>query len=174
MSQTELKYITNDEYREMEGWSSTQIKSIVKHSVQKALIPIEDSDALRAGRAFHTMMESDQAFNDAYAVFDDTDIVREILSSRPNISVPSMTKEYKQAKADFESENSNKEIVSLSDYQMYGNMCSSALANETVDRILGSAVEFIKEPSYFCDFYSHHPPENSKAGGLFGPAPNIR
>lgn len=142
------KELTNDEYRAIQGWSSTQIKSVVKHSVRKALIPIADSDALRMGRAFHTVMESVEAFDRDYAVFDDTEIVFSIQRERPNISVPSMTKEYKQARKQFEQENQGKEIVSLDDFNTLLMMRENAFSNPQVEAIMQSADKTYVEQSY--------------------------
>lgn len=154
------KELTNDEYRAIEGWSSTQIKSVVKHSVRKALIPIADSDALRMGRAFHTVMESVEAFEQEYAVFNDAELVLKIKQDRPSISVPSMTKEYKQARKQFEQENEGKQIVSLDDYNTLSIMRDNAFKHPEVTSIMQLAQNIEVEQSYRRDVRVEHEQTN--------------
>ena len=143
--------VSNDEYRAMDGWSSTQIKQVVQHSIERALIPLKDSEALQFGRAFHTYMEDQDAFLQEYAVFNDEQIIAQILEKRPDISAPTMTKDYKMAKASFEKENADKTIIGLEDFRTIERMKIETQNSPLVQRMVASVSKgsVIKEGSFF-------------------------
>jgi len=144
------KTISNDEYRAMDGWSSTQIKQVVQHSIERALIPLKDSEALQFGRAFHTYMEDPSQFLTEYAVFDDEQLIADILAKRPDISSPTMTKDYKTAKSQFDADNADKTIIGLQDFRTLERMRVETMKNPMVENLMQSHVnEPILEGSFF-------------------------
>lgn len=144
------KTISNDEYRAMDGWSSTQIKQVVQHSIERALIPLKDSEALQFGRAFHTYMEDPSQFLTEYAVFDDEQLIADILAKRPDISAPTMTKDYKTAKSQFDADNADKTIIGLQDFRTLERMRVETMKNPMVENLMQSYVnEPILEGSFF-------------------------
>lgn len=154
------QFIDADKYHAMDGWSSTQVKTVVRHSIERALIPLDDTPALSFGRTMHDYFESPTGFNEKYAVFDDTDIIRSIRARRPDITAPAMTKDYKQEKAKFEAENSDKTIVSLQDYDtlrsMYESVTSSSFYRNRIQSTINEGADVIREGSFFAPYETEY------------------
>jgi len=154
------QFIDADKYHAMDGWSSTQVKTVVRHSIERALIPLDDTPALSFGRTMHDYFESPTGFNEKYAVFDDTDIIRSIRARRPDITAPAMTKDYKQEKAKFEAENSDKTIVSLQDYDtlrsMYESVTSSSFYRNRIQSTINEGADVVREGSFFAPYETEY------------------
>jgi len=126
--------MSNEQYHSNEGYiSSSFIKSVSKHSIAKALKPIEPSQALFFGDAMHTYFESREQFHKRFIVFKDSEIIAEILERRPDISAPTMTKEYKSFKNDFQcSLQEGQSVISEQDMETIQQMYNSAIRNEAL------------------------------------------
>lgn len=126
--------MSNEQYHSNEGYiSSSFIKSVSKHSIAKALKPIEPSQALFFGDAMHTYFESREQFHKRFIVFKDSEIIAEILERRPDISAPTMTKEYKSYKNDFQcSLQEGQSVISEQDMETIQQMYNSAIRNEAL------------------------------------------
>lgn len=125
------KSLSNSDYHALKDYiSSSFVKGVAKHSIAKALQPVEPSHALLFGDAMHTYFEDRQKFNDRFVVFDDTEVVAEILERRPDIINASMTKDYKTYKSKFE-ENIRKDqvVISMDDMHRIEMMFNSAIKN---------------------------------------------
>jgi hypothetical protein len=124
--------MSNEQYHSNEGYiSSSFIKSVSKHSIAKALKPIEPSQALFFGDAMHTYFESREQFHKRFIVFKDSEIIADILEKRPDITSPTMTKEYKSFKNDFEcSLQEGQSVISEQDMETIQQMYNSAVRNE--------------------------------------------
>ena len=120
--------MSNHDYHEhgSDYISSSFVKNVVKHSIAKALQPIETSQALIFGDAMHTYFESKTEFHSRFVTFDDREVISSIREARPNIMAPSMTKEYKAYKAEFEKGvDSDQTIISLDDVERIEYMYKS-------------------------------------------------
>ena len=126
--------MSNEQYHSNEGYiSSSFIKSVSKHSIAKALKPIEPSQALFFGDAMHTYFESREQFHKRFIVFKDSEIIADILERRPDITNPSMTKDYKSYKRDFEcSLQEGQSVISEQDMETIQQMYNSAIRNEAL------------------------------------------
>ena len=59
----------NSEYHSLKDYiSSSFVKSVAKHSIAKALQPLEPSQALLFGDAMHTYFEDQEAYNQRFKV----------------------------------------------------------------------------------------------------------
>ena len=127
----------NSEYHSLKDYiSSSFVKGVAKHSIAKALQPIEPSQALLFGDAMHTYFEDQEAYNQRFKVFDDADIIAEILERRPDISAPTMTKDYKTYKQKFEEGLSeNQVVISGQDHHRIEQMFKSATENKALQNI---------------------------------------
>ena len=127
----------NSEYHSQKDHiSSSFVKSVAKHSIAKALQPLEPSQALLFGDAMHTYFEDQEAYNQRFKVFDDADIIAEILERRPDISAPTMTKDYKTYKQQFEEGLSeNQVVISGADHHSIEQMFRSATENTALQNI---------------------------------------
>jgi len=113
--------------------SSSFVKNVAKHSIAKALQPIETSQALVFGDAMHTYFESKTEFHSRFVTFDDRDIISSIKEARPNIMAPTMTKEYKAFKTEFEKGVDNDQlIISLDDVERIEYMYESVKKNKAI------------------------------------------
>ncbi len=126
--------MSNEQYHSNKGYiSSSFIKSVSKHSIAKALKPIEPSQALFFGDAMHTYFESREQFHKRFIVFKDSEIIADILERRPDITNPSMTKDYKSYKRDFEcSLQEGQSVISEQDMETIQQMYNSATRNEAL------------------------------------------
>ena len=81
--------LSNSDYHALTDYvSSSFVKGVAKHSIAKALQPIEPSQALLFGDAMHTYFEDRQAFHKRFKVFKDAEIIAQILERRPDIMAP--------------------------------------------------------------------------------------
>ena len=164
---TRAQFIESDKYHAMDGWSSTQVKKVVTHSIERALIPIEDTPALTFGRTMHDYFESPTDFMSKYAVFDDTDVIQDILTRRPDITSPTMTKDYKKAKSQFEQDNEDKTVIGLQEYdtlqKMYNSVIDSPFYMNRVQSSMNEGADVIREGSFFCDYETQYGPIKLKA-----------
>jgi len=145
------KDMSNEEYHSLSDYiSSSFIKGVAKHSIAKALQPIEPSQALLFGDAMHTYFEDREAFHRRFKVFDDRELIAEILERRPNITSPTMTKDYKVAKGQFEDMLGEGQVMlSGQDMDTIQHMFNSATNNGGVKEIYN-----MYEPSEIWDEHS--------------------
>jgi hypothetical protein len=124
--------MSNEQYHSNKGYiSSSFIKSVSKHSIAKALQPVEPSQALFMGDAIHTYFEDRDLFYKRLVTFDDSEIIDQIKQSRPDITVPTMTKEYKSYKEEFSNSlGEGQSSISSQDMEMIQQMYNSMLKNE--------------------------------------------
>lgn len=116
--------------------SSSFVKSVAKHSIQKALQPTEPNQALIFGDAMHTYFESVTEFHSRFVIFDDTEVISSIRDARPEIMAPSMTKEYKAFKREFEKGvDPDQTIISVDDAERIEFMFKSVEKNKGVQEI---------------------------------------
>lgn len=129
--------MSNNDYHALKDYiSSSFVKSVAKHSIAKALQPIEPSQALLFGDAMHTYFEDSQAFHKRFKVFKDSEIIAKILERRPDITSPTMTKDYKTYKKDFEcSLGENQVAISEDDMYTIQYMYQSMVDNDAVKEI---------------------------------------
>jgi len=136
------------------------VKSVAKHSIAKALKPVEPTPALIFGDAMHTYFEDREQFHKRFVVFKDSEIIAKILESRPDITSPTMTKDYKSYKNDFEcSLGENQVSISEADMERIQQMYSSAMFNDGL-----KAVYDMYEPRVFWDEYSFFTEEEDVHG----------
>jgi hypothetical protein len=143
--------MSNADYHALKDYiSSSFVKSVAKHSIAKALQPIEPSQALLFGDAMHTYFEDSQEFHKRFKVFKDSEIIAKILERRPDITSPTMTKDYKTYKKDFEcSLGENQVAISEDDMYTIQYMYQSMTNNDAVKEIYN-----MYEPSESWDEYS--------------------
>ena len=161
--------LSNQDYHSLKDYvSSSFVKNVAKHSIAKALQPIEPSPALLFGDAMHTYFEDRQAFHRRFKVFKDEDIIAEILERRPDITAPTMTKEYKSYKKDFECSLSDDQS-SISEYDMHRiqQMYNSAVRNEGLKKVYD-----LYEPYEVWDEYSFLTDEPDLHGLLYRVRPD--
>lgn len=161
--------LSNQDYHSLKDHvSSSFVKNVAKHSIAKALQPIEPSPALLFGDAMHTYFEDRQKFNDRFVVFDDTELIAEILERRPDITTPSMTKDYKTYKSKFEGSLRDDQVV-LSGHDMHRieHMYNSALSNEGLKKVYD-----LYEPYEVWDEYSFVTDEPDLHGLLYRVRPD--
>lgn len=129
--------LSNSDYHALTDYvSSSFVKGVAKHSIAKALQPIEPSQALLFGDAMHTYFEDRQAFHKRFKVFKDAEIIAQILERRPDIMAPTMTKDYKTYKNDFEcSLGENQVSISEADMERIQHMYNSTLRNEALKKV---------------------------------------
>lgn len=147
--------LSNSDYHALKDYiSSSFVKGVAKHSIAKALQPVEPSHALLFGDAMHTYFEDRQKFNDRFVVFDDAEIVAEILERRPDIINASMTKDYKTYKSKFE-ENIREDqvVISMNDMHRIEMMFNSAIKNKALKKVydLHNPFEVWDEYSFITD-----------------------
>ena len=143
--------MSNADYHALNDYiSSSFIKSVAKHSIAKALQPVEPNQALLFGDAMHTYFEDTQAFHKRFKVFKDSEIIAKILERRPDITSPTMTKDYKTYKKDFEcSLSENQVAISEDDMYTLQYMYSSMSSNPALKEIYN-----MYDPSESWDEYS--------------------
>ena len=143
--------MSNNDYHALKDYiSSSFVKSVAKHSIAKALQPIEPNQALLFGDAMHTYFEDSQAFHKRFKVFKDSEIIAKILERRPDITSPTMTKDYKTYKKDFEcSLGENQVAISEDDMYTIQYMYQSMVDNDAVKEIYK-----MYDPSESWDEYS--------------------
>ena len=143
--------MSNNDYHSLKDYiSSSFVKSVAKHSIAKALEPIEPNQALLFGDAMHTYFEDKKAFHRRFKVFKDAEIIAEILERRPDITSPTMTKDYKNYKNDFEcSLGENQVSISEADMERIQQMYSSMTNNPALKQVYT-----LYEPSEAWDEYS--------------------
>jgi len=129
--------LSNADYHSMSDHvSSSFVKAVAKHSIQRAMKKFDPTPALIFGDAMHTYFEDRLAFVRRFVVFDDTEIVARILEQRPEISVPSMTREYKTFKAEFEqSVKDDQTVITQYEMQSIEYMYKSAVDNAGLQSI---------------------------------------
>lgn len=145
----------NDQYHSHKDYiSSSFVKSVAKHSIAKALQPIQPSQALLFGDAMHTFFEDKGAYTKRFRVFDDTAIIADILERRPDISAPTMTKDYKVFKQEFEeSLKEGEQVISMQDHDTIVKMYDSATNNQGLKKVmeLYEPAEVLDEHSFFTE-----------------------
>jgi hypothetical protein len=129
--------LSNADYHSMsEHVSSSFVKAVAKHSIQRAMKKFDPTPALIFGDAMHTYFEDRLAFVRRFVVFDDAEIVDQIIKRRPEISVPSMTKEYKSFKSEFEqSLNEGQTVITQHEMDSIEYMYRSAVDNTGLQSI---------------------------------------
>lgn len=161
--------LPNDEYHSLKNHiSSSFVKSVAKHSIAKALQPIEPSPALIFGDAMHTYFEDRDEFHRRFVVFKDAHIIEKILEDRPNITAPTMTKEYKSYKNDFECAlQEHQSVISEADMDRIQQMYSSMTNNLALNQIYEN-YEFDE----ICDEYSFVTEKEDEHGLLYRVRPD--
>lgn len=125
--------ISNKEYREREGVSSTDLKKIAKspaHFRYWKDNPQEDTPALLFGRACHKYMLENGEFFSEFAV-------------APNVD--RRTKAGKEEWAVFEADNADKDIISVTDFEKIQEMHKALYDTPFVKKLLSGE----KELSFF-------------------------
>ena len=129
--------LSNQEYHSLnQHVSSSFVKSVAKHSIDRAMLKLDATPALLFGDAMHTYFESREQFHKRFVIFDDEEIIKDILERRPDITTPSMTKDYKIYKSDFESSlDPDQSVISAYDMDRIKHMYNSAVTNEGLKSI---------------------------------------
>ena len=166
----------SDYHSKSEYISSSFVKSVHKHSVGQAERPLEPSDALLFGDQFHTYMEGEVDFYKRFAVIDDDDIVKEILSKPKRdgsyYSNARMTAVYKNWLKD--NAPKDREIISKERLSCIKGMHQSITKNKELLRRLEGAKHkrpewsFFTEPNHVITFWGSHEVEvKDQNGSLF-------
>jgi hypothetical protein len=112
------------------------VKTVAKHSIARATQKFDPTPALIFGDAMHTYFEDREKFHQRFVVFDDEKIVADILERRPDIINPSMTKDYKTYKAQFEeSLKKDQVVISGADMHRIEMMYNSAVKNKAIQSL---------------------------------------
>ena len=130
--------LSNKKYHEYgtDYISSSFVKNVQKHSIARALLPTEPSQALIFGDAMHTYFEDRTEFHSRFVTFDDTKIIADIMEARPDLIAPTMTKDYKTYRKEFEKAvEADQTILSLDDVEKIQNMYNSVIKNPAVQSI---------------------------------------
>mgnify|MGYP003633936832 CR=1 FL=1 len=130
--------LSNEKYHEhgTDYISSSFVKNVQKHSIAKALLPLSASQALIFGDAMHTYFEDRTEFHSRFVTFDDTKIIADIMEARPDLIAPTMTKDYKTYRNEFEKGvDQDQTILSLDDVEKIQNMYDNTIKNEAVKSI---------------------------------------
>ena len=147
--------LSNQEYHSLnQHVSSSFVKSVAKHSIDRAMLKLDATPALLFGDAMHTYFESREQFHKRFVIFDDEEIIKDILERRPDITTPSMTKDYKIYKSDFESSlDPDQSVISAYDMDRIKHMYNSAVTNEGLKSIydMYDYDEFWDEYSFISD-----------------------
>jgi hypothetical protein len=147
--------LSNQEYHSLnQHVSSSFVKSVAKHSIDRAMLKLDATPALLFGDAMHTYFESREQFHKRFVIFDDEEIIKDILERRPDITTPSMTKDYKIYKSDFESSlEPDQSVISAYDMDRIKHMYNSAVTNEGLKSIydMYDYDEFWDEYSFISD-----------------------
>ena len=147
--------LSNNDYHALKDYiSSSFVKAVAKHSISRAMVKTDPSPALIFGDAMHTYFESRELFNKRFVVFDDEKIVQDIMERRPDIINPSMTKDYKIYKSEFEqSLKEDQTVISAHDMERIQHMYNSAINNEGLKTVydLYDYDEFWDEYSFISD-----------------------
>jgi len=139
--------------------SSSFVKAVSKHSISRAMLKFDPTRALIFGDAMHTYFEDRLAFVRRFVVFDDTEIIDQIMQRRPEISVPSMTKEYKSFKSEFEhSLNEGQTVITQHEMDSIEYMYRSAVDNTGLQSIYQDHAhdDIWDEYSFLTDKPDHH------------------
>lgn len=144
--------MSNDEYHSKSEYiSSSFVKSVHKHSVGQAKIPLEPSEALLFGDQFHTYMEGEDGFYKRFATIDDDAIVKKILSTPKKdgtyYSAPRMTAVYKNWLKN--NTPKDRQVVSKDRLTSIKSMYESIVKNEELLRLLEGVKEKRSEWSFF-------------------------
>ena len=152
--------LSNAEYHSMSDHvSSSFVKAVSKHSISRAMQKFDPTPALIFGDAMHTYFEDRSEFVRRFVVFDDTEIVAEIMKRRPEISVPSMTKEYKSFKAQFEeSLKEGQTVITQHEMDSIEYMYRSAVDNTGLQSIYQDYAhdDIWDEYSFLSEIPDHH------------------
>jgi len=129
--------LSNADYHSLSEYiSSSFVKAVAKHSIQRATQKFDATPALIFGDAMHTYFEDRQKFHQRFKVFKDSEIIAEILERRPDIMAPTMTKEYKSYKNDFEcSLAEDQASISEHDMDRIQFMYNSAVNNIALKQV---------------------------------------
>ena len=125
----------NDVYHSKKDYiSSSFVKQTLKHSVAKALEPLEPSDALVFGDQFHTYIEDVSEYKKRFKLLDDSHIVEEILTTPKRDGTF-----YKNAQA----------FISLDRHNSIVSMASSIHENEVLKDLMQGTEGYHPEWSFF-------------------------
>lgn len=161
--------LSNADYHSLHDHvSSSFVKAVAKHSIAKAMQKFDPTPALIFGDAMHTYFEDRQKFHKRFVVFDDTQIVAEILERRPDIINASMTKDYKTYKAKFEDGlKEDQVVISGMDMHRIEMMYKSAIDNKALKDL------YERYGTYdICDEYSFITTEPDEYGLLYRVRPD--
>lgn len=167
-----VENMPNAEYHAQKDYiSSSFVKGVYKHSVAKALIPLDPTkDSLVQGDRFHTLMEGDDAFNARFEVHskpDDSEIIANLLDLEWCIKMklkkkgdkpytqPASTNYYKNwLEKHTPVASKGKDIVWSDEYDMYAKMKLSIINNRALTDLLFNTYEVTNhkdEVSFFTE-----------------------
>ena len=134
--------------------SSSFVKQTLKHSVAKALEPLEPSDALVFGDQFHTYIEDVSEYKKRFKLLDDSDIVEEILTTPKRDGTfyknAQMTGKYKSWLEEQKALLSKSQsFISLDRHNSIVSMASSIHENEVLKDLMQGTEGYHPEWSFF-------------------------
>ena len=156
--------------------SSSFVKQVHKHSVAKALIPIDPTkESLVQGDRFHTLMEGDDAFSARFEVHskpDDSEIIANLLDldwcikrkikkqgDKP-YTQPTSTNYYKNwLEKHTPVAPEGKDIVWSDEFNMYSKMRESIKANRALTDLLTNVYDQTKTMHDETSFFTEEPDE---------------
>lgn len=150
-----IEDLSNEEYHNREEVSSSFVKTVVKTG--SVVAAIEDRDNTKPnqdmllGSAWHSYLEGKDSFHETVAVFDDSDIMHELMEE---YSKPRATKAYKEFKSEFEGNAGGNIVITQDDLIQFEGMYESMKQNRWVmDNILSTPDVGIKDEwSYIWEY----------------------
>jgi len=121
----DTKYISNSMLKTLKSYGPIYLQEYLQGKLRK------ESDAFTFGRALHCAVLEADVFDDRYTYFDDANLVLEIGGKRPTA-----TKLYKEELEKFKADNSDKEILSLDDYNKVMLMAEKVWDNQQAKELL--------------------------------------
>jgi hypothetical protein len=121
----DTKYISNSMLKILRSHGPVYLKEYLQGKLRT------ESDAFTFGSALHCAVLEAEEFDDRYTYFDDTNLILEIGGKRPTA-----TKLYKEELEKFKADNSDKEILSLDDYNKVLLMTEKIWDNQQAKELL--------------------------------------
>lgn len=112
------KRLSFETYKQIEAVNASSLKPWLispRYAKWREENPL-DTAATMLGQAIHSFLLDDD-FHEQYATLDDTQLIEEILSQRPDLKNVRNSKDYKDALKTFESLNKHKTILKWSDME---------------------------------------------------------
>jgi exodeoxyribonuclease VIII len=116
--------------------SNSMLKMLKSHGPEYVRLYLDgkiskDTTALHFGRALHMAVLEPEKFDEEYIYFDDSKLIEEIGGARPTA-----TKKYKEAKEQFQLDNSDKTILSSHEWKQVCLMAEKLENNIQVKQLL--------------------------------------